>query len=87
MYVNWPSCQIDYRYGETVYRITIRQTLEADTAMTVLVDGVAQSERSVLLVDDGQDHAVEVAVRAAPAAAAKHSEDGRLVELGTQVEL
>ena len=47
--------------------------------MSVLVDGVAQSERSVLLVDDHQDHVVEVAVRAAPAVASEHSESGRRV--------
>src|SRR4029434_10075636 len=76
----WPSCEIQYRYGETPYRITIRQTLAADTAMSVLVDGVAQSERSVLLVDDHQDHVVEVEVRpAAPAAASEHSENEGLV--------
>ena len=75
----WPSCEIQYRYGETLYRISIRQALAADTAMSVLVDGVAQSERSVLLVDDHRDHVVEVAVRAAPAAASEHSENGRPV--------
>src|SRR6202007_1171782 len=38
----WPSCEIQYRYGETLYRIGIRQTLAADTAMSVTVDGVEQ---------------------------------------------
>jgi cyclic beta-1,2-glucan glucanotransferase len=75
----WPSCEIQYRYGETLYRINIRQTLTADTTMSVLVDGVAQSERSVLLVDDHQDHVVDVAVGAAPAAASEHAENGRPV--------
>ena len=75
----WPSCEIQYRYGETLYRISIRQALAADTAMSVRVDGVAQSERSVLLVDDHRDHVVEVAVRAAPAAASEYSENGRPV--------
>jgi hypothetical protein len=50
---SWPSCEIQYRYGETLYRITIRQALAADAAMSVLVDGVAQSDRSVLLVPRG----------------------------------
>jgi hypothetical protein len=43
----------------------------------VTVDGVAQSEPSVLLVDDHQDHIVEVAVRAAPARALRHPELAR----------
>jgi cellobiose phosphorylase len=61
----WPSCEIQYRYGETLYRISIRRTSAADLVPNVIVDGVAQSERSVLLVDDHQDHLVEVAVRTA----------------------
>ncbi len=70
---SWPSCEIKYRYGETLYRITIRQTF-ADTAMNVTVDGVAQSEPSVLLVDDRHDHAVAVEVRAVSTPTPPHSD-------------
>jgi cellobiose phosphorylase len=69
----WPSCEIQYRYGETLYRISIRQAMAADPGMSVVVDGVAQMERSVLLVDDRQDHVVDVEVRPAPAAASRRT--------------
>ena len=58
----WPTYRIQYRYGETLYRIRIAQTRAADTGMSVLVDGVAQVDRSVPLVDDRHDHEVEVEV-------------------------
>jgi cellobiose phosphorylase len=60
---NWPSCEIQYRYAETLYRISIRQTTAVDRGMSVLVDGVPQIERSVLLVDDRRDHIVLVELR------------------------
>jgi hypothetical protein len=58
-----------YRYRETLYDIAIRQTLA--TAGTILdatnvtVDGVAQADGSVRLVDDRVAHQVVVEVHAA----------------------
>jgi len=66
-----------WTYFPSLYQITIRQTLAANAAMSVMVDDVAQSDGSVLLVDDHRDHLVEVAVRVAPATASEHS-DGAL---------
>jgi len=42
--------------------------------MNVTVDGVAQSEPSVLLVDDRHDHAVAVEVRAVSTPTPPHSD-------------
>ncbi len=57
----WDKFTISYRFRGTTYRITVRQQQDGeDGAATVTVDGVTQREMSLALVDDGQDHAVEV---------------------------
>jgi cellobiose phosphorylase len=61
--VDWPGFQLHYRYRETVYRITVRQTFGAHAGMTVSVDGVVQSDPAILLVDDRREHQVEVNLR------------------------
>ena len=61
---NWPSCEIRYRYGETIYRITLRHGSTPDVPASVHVDGIVRPERSVPLVDDRQEHIVEVVVAA-----------------------
>ena len=63
----WPSCEVHYRYGETSYRITLHQAAAPDSPVSVHVDGVAQAEAVVTLVDDLQDHVVEIVVAAARA--------------------
>ncbi|SDB59355.1 Cellobiose phosphorylase [Desulfonatronum thiosulfatophilum] len=57
----WDAFTIRYRFRETMYRIRIRQQQgDEDAAATVTVDGVVQPEMILALVDDGQEHAVEV---------------------------
>jgi hypothetical protein len=53
-----------YRYGETVYDIAVRQATASTGARPadVVVDGIAQADGSVLLVDDGLAHEVLVDV-------------------------
>jgi cellobiose phosphorylase len=63
--VDWDSLGIDYRYGATTYRILMRQTEPETAASTVMVDGVAQPDAAVSLVDDGVEHHVEVLFSAA----------------------
>jgi len=55
----WESFRMHYRYRETVYHITIRQTADGSEG-SVIVDGSEQPDKSVPLVDDHQDHSVEV---------------------------
>ncbi|HUH02957.1 MAG TPA: hypothetical protein VML75_13260 [Kofleriaceae bacterium] len=65
---DWDTYSLDYRYGETVYHIAVVQTEaaagEASASRTTL-DGVAQGDRGVALVDDQQEHAVEVRIHRA----------------------
>ncbi len=65
----WTAYTIRYRYCETLYEIAVRQTLadagEGISETRVTVDGVAQTDHSVHLVDDRAVHQVLVEVRAA----------------------
>jgi cyclic beta-1,2-glucan synthetase len=58
--LDWSSFKIHYRYRETVYHITFRNGGTGCTVERVVVDGSEQPERSVPLVDDRNDHNVEV---------------------------
>jgi len=55
----WESFTMHYRYRETVYHIAVLQAGDA-RATGVTVDGVVQAGRSIPLVDDHQEHSVEV---------------------------
>ena len=44
---HWTSCEIRYRYGDTPYRITLRQVTTSDVPAGVRVDGVVRPDRSV----------------------------------------
>ena len=60
---DWQGFQLHYRYRETVYHVTVRQTSGAEAGMTVSVDGVVQSDPAIPLVDDRLEHQVEVNLR------------------------
>jgi cellobiose phosphorylase len=57
----WDSFTMRYRYRETIYHITVLQTRD-NSAAGVTVDGALQSGKTISLVDDRQEHAVEVRV-------------------------
>jgi cellobiose phosphorylase len=57
---DWQGFTLHYRYRETVYRISVRQSSRAGAGMTVSVDGVAQSDQAIPLLDDRREHQVEV---------------------------
>ncbi len=57
----WDSFKVHYRYRETTYHITIRQTRD-NSGASVVVDGALQSGTTISLVDDRQEHAVEVRI-------------------------
>ena len=61
--IDWQGFQLHYRYRETVYHITVRQTSGADAGMAVSVDGVVQSDPTIPLVDDRREHQVEVSLQ------------------------
>ncbi|MDO9225505.1 MAG: hypothetical protein Q8M09_04810 [Pseudomonadota bacterium] len=60
---HWPGFKVHYRYRETVYHITITQTHAGNAGkIAVVVDGIEQERQEIPLVDDHQEHTVEVAV-------------------------
>jgi cellobiose phosphorylase len=59
---DWKTIKVHYRYRETVYHITVLQTQAAKDKITVTVDGVEQDGEAIPLVDDRQEHAVEVRI-------------------------
>ncbi len=57
----WDAFKVHYRYRETIYHITVRQTRN-NSGASVTVDGVELSGKTISLVDDRQEHAVEVRI-------------------------
>lgn len=55
----WKSLKIHYRYRETVYHIVIHMN-GANVVTRVAVDGNEQPDKRIPLVDDKQEHNVEV---------------------------
>jgi cellobiose phosphorylase len=62
---DWKGFTLHYRYRETVYHITVLQTREGNGEMSVTVDGVERHDKVIPLVDDRQEHSVEVKIQAA----------------------
>ena len=60
----WNEFTVRYRYRETEYRITVRRSTTDDegvpSATRVTVDGVAQDNGFIMLIDDRTTHEVEV---------------------------
>jgi cellobiose phosphorylase len=61
---DWEAFKVHYRYRETVYHITVLQPSDGSVA-SVTVDGVEQPDAAISLVDDRQEHSVEVIMSAA----------------------
>lgn len=57
----WPSVSMQYRFGTTVYAITMRRAAKA-ASMKVLLDGVEQRDARVPLIGDGGTHSVDVCI-------------------------
>jgi cellobiose phosphorylase len=60
----WETFKVHYRYRETVYHIIFQQTHDVTGEMRVEVDGQGQPDKAILLVDDHQEHKVEVRIPA-----------------------
>lgn len=59
--VEWDSIKVYYRYGETMYHITMQQK-KTTGEMAVVIDGLVQDDATVLLADDKKVHDVLVAI-------------------------
>ncbi|MEK6582674.1 MAG: glycosyl hydrolase family 65 protein, partial [Nitrospirota bacterium] len=60
---DWESFKVHYRYRETLYHITVRQTPVGSGEANVTVDGVEQPDKAIPLVDDHREHSVEVRIQ------------------------
>jgi len=58
----WSSWKLHYRYRETFYHITFACSGSSDRITSVEVDGIAQKEMVVRLIDDRVDHSVKVKI-------------------------
>ncbi len=57
---DWNEFSVQYRCGESVYRIKIARAKDRSDAAHVMLDGVKQDGQQFALIDDGQAHEVEV---------------------------
>nr|WP_321464299.1 glucoamylase family protein [uncultured Desulfobulbus sp.] len=64
--VDWQEFNMHYRYRGTLYHITIIHAETVTGKMEVTVDGLEQIDRAIRLIDDHQEHAVEVRIPAPP---------------------
>lgn len=62
---DWEMFKMHYRYRETIYHITVQQTLAGSGETSATVDGVEQHDKAISLVDDRQEHSVEVRIHVA----------------------
>ncbi len=63
----WTTYSLDYRFGDTPYRITVLQEVAKNglaNSVTSL-DGIDQGDHGVALIDDHQEHHVEVRIHRA----------------------
>jgi cellobiose phosphorylase len=62
---DWNGFTVHYRYRETLYHINVLQVTEGNGETSVTVDGVEQHDKAICLMDDHQEHSVEVHIQAA----------------------
>ncbi|MEQ1516596.1 MAG: glycosyl hydrolase family 65 protein, partial [Usitatibacteraceae bacterium] len=63
----WPGFKVQYRFRETVYRIVVTQSHaasgETPHELRVTVDGLARPDGVIPMIDDRQEHSVEVSIQ------------------------
>jgi cellobiose phosphorylase len=57
---DWVSFKINYRYRETIYRITVTQLHEDYPMLSIILDGNECHDKFIRLIDDHQEHLAEV---------------------------
>jgi cyclic beta-1,2-glucan synthetase len=62
---DWKGFTLHYRYRETAYHIIVRQTTAGNVGMSVALDGIERPDKLIPLVNDRQEHSVEVTIQAA----------------------
>jgi cellobiose phosphorylase len=60
---DWKSLNLHYRHHDTFYHISVRRIAAGEARLArVIVDGKEQEDATIQLIDDRQDHAVEMIV-------------------------
>jgi cellobiose phosphorylase len=59
---DWVGFTVHYRYRDTVFHVAVLHTSAGKGEKSVTVDGVPQDDQTIPLVDDRQEHAVEVRI-------------------------
>ena len=59
---DWDTFNVHYRYRETVYHIAVTQTRAVSAGTAITVDGIEQDDKGIPLVDDRQEHWVDVRI-------------------------
>jgi cellobiose phosphorylase len=60
---DWETFKVHYRYRETIYHITVLQTRTGNGGIRVIVDGIERDDQTIPLVDDRQEHLVDVRIQ------------------------
>ena len=60
---DWEMFKVHYRYRETIYHISVLQGRVGEDQTGVTVDGVLRHDRAIPLIDDRQEHLVEVRIQ------------------------
>jgi cellobiose phosphorylase len=58
--VDWMAFKIRYRYRETMYHIDVVRMPAGNSQEMVIVDGITQKNKIISLINDAQEHRVEV---------------------------
>ncbi|ARO87638.1 cyclic beta 1-2 glucan synthetase [Nitrosospira lacus] len=61
---DWETFTVNYRYRETVYRITVLQMAGGEEEESLTIDGVTQHDLFIALVDDRLQHNAQVRLAA-----------------------
>ncbi len=60
----WESLKLHYRHHDTFYHITVKRSgAEASQPTRMIVDGKEQTDATIQLVNDRQEHSVELEVQ------------------------
>jgi cellobiose phosphorylase len=60
---DWEMFKVHYRYRETIYHISVLQGRVGEDQTSVTVDGVLRYDRAIPLIDDREEHLVEVKIQ------------------------
>jgi len=70
---DWKAFKVHYRYRETVSHIVVSEAQAAIGEISITVDGFEQHDQIVHLVDDHQEHSVEVKMFTVHTATSSHN--------------